>query len=60
MNFSKASVEIKLSGLHMSHIGILSHVSQIIVKHTYLLSLVIHSNTLHLVPQISVVLHTAD
>lgn len=43
-----------------SHMGILSHVSQLTVKHTYLLSLVIQSNILDLVPQISVVLHTTE
>lgn len=40
--------------------GIPSHVSQLTVKHTYLLSLVIQSDILDLVPQISVVLHTTE
>lgn len=53
-------MEIKPSGLLRSHMGILSHVSQLTVKHTYLLSLVIQSDILDLVPQISVVLHTTE
>lgn len=60
---SKPSVEIKTVGpsaLLGSDVGILSSVSHFVLKHIYLLTLVILSSVLQLAPQSSVVLCSAE